>query len=438
MSIFGTDGIRNQVGIYPFTPESLIKLGYGIGKWAYGRYGKAPIFLLAHDTRLSCSWIKAALKTGLLMHPSTLFDAQVLPTPALFHLMKGSEYSVGIVISASHNPYTDNGIKLITAEGTKLSESDEVSIEQFMSAYSSELISYQELGIEQQVADAQEIYQQKLVALAEPQYLSGIKIVLDCAHGATYQVAPAIFKALGAQILTIGCDPNGKNINDHCGALYPQELQQAVIENKADIGFAFDGDGDRLIAVNRLGQIKDGDDLLAMLSNHPAYSHLSTLVGTQMSNQGLEVYLAQRNKQLVRTAVGDKYVAQALLDKQTLLGGEQSGHIILHDHIRTGDGILVALKIIETILITNNWDMHSFTKFPQVLLNVPIRSKKDLSQGALADVILESRERLVPGRLLVRYSGTENYLRIMAEASSQEIALSISNDLAQKLYAKLQ
>ena len=225
MNIFGTDGIRNQVGTYPFTHEGLVKLGWAIGKWAHHTGEYSSTFLLAHDTRISCSWIKAALKSGLLMHPLTLYDADILPTPALFHLMKRSQsYKGGIIISASHNPYTDNGIKLINAHGEKLSEEDELSISALMNSFNKEIINYNSLGTEKTVVNAQEEYIQSILALVEPQFLKGKKIVLDTAHGATYSVAPKIFQALGAEVVIVSNNPNGININKNCGALCPELL----------------------------------------------------------------------------------------------------------------------------------------------------------------------------------------------------------------------
>ena len=263
------------------------------------------------------------------------------------------------------------------------------------------------------------------------------KIVLDVAHGATYRVAEQIFNALGAQTIIINNTPNGTNINHHCGALSPALLQEAVVLSCADAGFAFDGDGDRVIAVNRHGVIKDGDDILALLLQHPAYVHLTTVVGTLMTNCGFETYLTTHNKNLVRTAVGDKFVIEKLEQLNTILGGEQSGHIILKDIINTGDGILVALRVLESLLHSGNWDMETFIKYPQVLINVPVQTKKDLNSSPLYDIISTAQAKLTSGRLLVRFSGTESLLRVMVEAASLEGAHAIGLDVAQQLESLL-
>lgn len=437
-NLFGTDGIRNRVGEPPFTLEALPKLGKAIGQWALEKYGPQVTILLAHDTRISCSWVKAALQSGLLTHPITIHDSEVLPTPAVSHIMSQTKkYACGIIISASHNIYHDNGIKIVDAQSGKLTVFDETIISQFFYTNSLASINYQTLGTELVVKANYEKYVNVILDNFSKQFLAGKHIILDTAHGATYQVAPAIFQALGAQVTIINNTPNGININENCGSLYLDSLKQTVLSTKADIGFAFDGDGDRVLAVNALGEIKNGDDLLALLASHPDYAQINTLVGTVMSNQGFEVYLKQQNKKLVRTPVGDKYVLESLIQKNLLLGGEQSGHIILRNIINTGDGILVALKVLEAITYTNNWLLETFTKYPQVLLNVPVKSKQDLNLPPFSDIIAQTQDRLQKGRLLVRYSGTESLLRIMIEEQDEQLALTSAQELARKLEQKL-
>jgi phosphoglucosamine mutase len=436
-NLFGTDGIRNRVGNSPFNLPDLAKLGLAIGQWALEKYGPQAAILIAQDTRISGNWVISALESGLLMHPIALYNAHILPTPALSYIMhKKSTYSCAIMISASHNQYQDNGIKIIDALSGKLSKSDEISISKLFYDISQEL-NYQHFGTSQSSPDSAQIYEQLVKAQFQANFLNNKHIVLDTAHGATYRVAPEIFRQLGAQVTVINNTPTGTNINDKSGSLHVELLQKTVLETKADAGFAFDGDGDRVIAVSKTGEIKNGDDLLALLSNHPDYINQDTIVGTVMSNQGFEVYLNKKNKKLIRTAVGDKYVLEALVHDNLLLGGEQSGHIILRNIINTGDGILVALKVLESVLYTNNWNLTTFTKYPQILLNVPVKARHDLSQEPFAQLIKQAEEKIPDGRLLVRYSGTEALLRIMVEDPNENLARTLADNLAKQLTEKL-
>jgi phosphoglucosamine mutase len=436
-TLFGTDGIRNAVGTTPLTLDILPRLGQAIGRWAQEKYGDGALFLLAHDTRQSCSWVKATLKAGLLLYPVTIHDAQILPTPAVFHLMKENDaYVCGLIISASHNPYGDNGIKIIDAQLHKLSYKDELALSQLTVSPQMPL-EYTYLGTDTVLHKAQKLYCTRIMNLCKPYFLRGYKIVLDVAYGAAYRVAPTIFRALGAQVIVINNKPTGYNINDNCGTLHSQTLQKAVIKHQALVGFAFDGDADRVIAVNRQGQIKDGDDILALLSNHPDYAHSPAIVGTVMTNQGLQIYLNSNSKQLIRVPVGDKHIAQALEHHGIVVGGEQSGHILLNNIINTGDGILVALKLLEAAQYTGNWDMVTFTKFPQLLLTIPVKVKKDLQEPPLAHIIAENSCLLPAGRVLVRYSGTEHSLRIMVEDQDTELVKKIAYKLAYSLQSYL-
>lgn len=263
--------------------------------------------------------------------------------------------------------------------------------------------------------------------------MSNKKIVLDLANGATYKIAPKLFKAFGAKVIPINDKPNGKNINRKSGTLHPEALKLAILKNKAHIGFAFDGDGDRIIAINKDGQIKDGDDLLAILSCNSDYKTCKSIIGTVMSNKALEDYFFQKNIKLIRSPVGDKNVLNYMTLHQTILGGEQSGHIILKNIINTSDGLLVALKILETLFQTNNWNLETYEKYPQILINVPIKKRKELTDPPLNELISSSEEKIQKGRLVVRYSGTENYIRIMAEDPDENNIKKVVQDLAQKL-----
>jgi phosphoglucosamine mutase len=279
--------------------------------------------------------------------------------------------------------------------------------------------------------------QSLLQSLFPTPFLRNKKIVLDCAHGATSSIAPQIFKMLGAEVIALYTQPTGTNINEQCGSVYPQAAQAMVLQEQADAGFAFDGDGDRMIAINRNGDLKNGDDVLALLSQHPVYTHAPGVVGTIMSNQGLALFLAQQNKKLLRTPVGDKHIARKLLEENLVLGGEQSGHIIVRDHLNAGDGIVTALRVLETLTITNDWEMNTFTPFPQTLINVPITTKKDLTDQTLQTIIAQHEAQLGNGRIIVRYSGTEPLLRVMVEEQDQDIAHTVGNNLVRALHQAL-
>lgn len=435
-NLFGTDGIRGSVGTYPFIYNALTNLSHAIALWAKKKYGDDASFLIATDTRQSCSWIKSIISSSLLSHSINIYDALELPTPAVFHLIKSNQkYTCGLIISASHNIYSDNGIKLIDSQTGKLSTEDEEYIS-FLTENNNKNdinINYKNFGVTKIESCAKESYINFIISLFKPGFLNGYKIVLDVANGATYNIAPFIFNKLGAQVIAMNNVPNGVNINQNCGAIDTQCLKQEVLKNKADFGFAFDGDGDRVIAINNSGIIKDGDDLLAILSTHPDYINSKIIASTVMANQALEVFLKNQNKKLIRTAVGDKNIVLALQENNLLLGGEQSGHIILKNIINTGDGILVALKTIEAIQYNNNINLVTFEKYPQVLLTIPITIKRDLKSSPLCELIDKNSSNLKNGRVLVRYSGTENSLRIMVEDECEEKTRATANNLAQAL-----
>lgn len=431
-SLFGTDGIRNRVGTHPFTHTDLPRLGAAIGQWALKTINHAPRMLLAHDTRISCSWVASALESGLLKYPITLLNAYTLPTPAVCLLTHiHDDIDIGIIISASHNPHHDNGIKIISKNG-KLSAEDELMITDLFYADAKDH-TYDSFGTRELYHDATQQYIKHVVSHFPTNFLHGKTIVLDCAHGATSYSAQHLFEILGATTILINNAPNGTNINDACGALHPQRVAQAVLEHHADAGFAFDGDGDRVVAVSKDGAIKDGDTILALLLDHPRYKNTPAIVGTSMSNHGFARFLEQQGKTLLRTNVGDKYVAQALEEHNLLLGGEQSGHIILRDYLNTGDGMFTALRLLETLCLTNNWTMDTFKPYPQILINVPVQEKKDLTQPPFSTIIQDHEKQLHGGRCVVRYSGTENLLRVMIEDDTLEHATSLGNTLSNQL-----
>lgn len=433
---FGTDGIRNQVGVFPFTLLGMEQLAATLGTWICKKSSN-PTILIAQDTRISGHMLKAALKSRLLMFPVIIHDAHVVPTSGVCALMAhDSTYDLGIVLTASHNPYTDNGIKLFKKNGAKLSADDEREI---MNLFNKSRFteSYTNLGTEIQVYDAGSDYMKIILKHFPHLNLANRTIVLDTAHGSTYSVAPQIFAHFGVTIIHLNNEPTGKNINDNSGSEYPEHLRQAVVKHQADIGFAFDGDGDRVIAISRDGILKDGDDLLAILSTHPKYQHQTTIVGTVMTNQGLETFLRNNNKTLHRTAVGDKHVVRALQEHNLLLGGEQTGHIALNDYLPMGDGIFTALRLLETLECTRNWTMHSFEKYPQILINVPIIRQRDLNDPEIVCIIQKHKDQLGSGRLLIRYSGTQNLLRVMVEEENEKKAHELAHHLAQELAEQL-
>ena len=352
-NLFGTDGIRARVGTAPITRRSLPLLGKAIGFWICKNYTTSGRILIACDTRDSSNWIIGSLLEGLLLHPLTIHLTGILPTPAICNLLKQIPFfDCGIVVSASHNPYYDNGIKILDPFKGKLSCDDEKTISQIY--YDPASIKNVPYGTLRYFKQADNTYVNDIISRFYPSFLNGIKIVLDCAHGATYKIAPPIFKALGADVVIINASPNGTNINKNCGSVHIDALRDAVHKHAATIGFAFDGDGDRVTVVNHNGVIKNGDDMLALLSNHRAYTKEQTIVGTVMSNLGLDAYFKDAGKTLIRTNVGDKYIADYLNTHTLLLGGEQSGHIILHDYLPTGDGIFTALRLCETMIESRN------------------------------------------------------------------------------------
>lgn len=433
---FGTDGIRGHADSFPFTAEALECLGYAIGQWLLTITDLAqPTLLLGRDTRISGERIRNHLLTGLQSLPIKVLDAGIVPTPLTHQLVQYSPtlFSCALIISASHNPFYDNGIKLFVAEKGKLTDSDEAQIlSNFVAAQQQVIQASHKNFCYEPCMEAKTMYQKHLTTLLPANFLAGKTVVLDNAHGATYQLAPEIVRSYGATVYSIGSSPDGKNINDCCGSLHLEILQKAVLNYKADIGFAFDGDGDRVIMVNREGIICDGDDILYILKE-AFYANESVVVGTTMSNSGLESALTKQGCTFIRTPVGDRYINAALHEKHALLGGEASGHIIMRDYLSTGDGIFTALRLMQAMSFTENWTTSTFVKFAQSMKNISVSQRKDLTQDPFASLINGYQKSLLAGRLVVRYSGTEPLLRIMVEAQTAEQANSVVHNLAQDL-----
>jgi phosphoglucosamine mutase len=429
--LFGTDGVRGRVGESPITPELVLRLGWAAGRVLAAdalRDGRRPGVLIGKDTRISGYMLEAALEAGLSAAGCDVYLSGPLPTPAVAYLTRALRLSAGIVISASHNPYDDNGIKFFSAAGAKLHDDIEQAIEQRMSEPLA-CVPSAELGKAWRVGDAAGRYIEFCKStFPNERDLNGWKIVVDCAHGAAYHVAPPVFHELGAEVIAIGAEPDGLNINDGVGAIHPRHLQDAVVAHKADVGIALDGDGDRLLMVDKTGRCYDGDELLYVIALDYRRRRVLTggIVGTQMTNLGFEHALARKRIPLERAKVGDRYVLERMIAKGWQLGGENSGHVICLDKHTTGDAIIAGLAVLRA-LVEQNTTLADATRgvslFPQRLINVRVPRDYDWKSNAAivaaeADIVAALGDS---GRVLLRPSGTEPVLRVMVEA--RELAL---------------
>ncbi len=426
---FGTDGIRGTANTMPMTVDIAQKLGQAAGLH-FRRGTHRNRVLLGKDTRLSGYMIESALVSGFLSAGMDVTFVGPLPTPAIAMLTRSLRADLGVMISASHNPFGDNGIKLFGPDGFKLSDQTEAAIEDLMDAdLSARLVTPEEIGRASRLNDAAGRYiEQVKASFPRGCRLDGMKIVIDCAHGAAYRVAPTALWELGAEVIRIGCDPNGVNINEGCGSTHPEALCAAVVEHGADIGIALDGDADRMLLVDETGHLIDGDQILGLVARSWAKAKrltTSSVVATVMSNMGLERFLQANGMELVRTAVGDRYVVEKMRDLGSNLGGEQSGHIVLSDFGTTGDGLTAALQVLAVLTEEKrpaSEVCRVFQPFPQLLKNVRYSGNSPLSRP---DVQLE-RERIErklgqSGRLVLRASGTEPLIRVMVEAEDQAL-----------------
>ena len=422
---FGTDGIRGLTNVAPMTPEIAMKVGQAAGAY-FLRGDHRHRVVIGKDTRLSGYMVENALVAGFTSVGMDVVQFGPIPTPAVAMLTQSMRADLGVMISASHNPYADNGIKLFGPDGYKLSDEAEAEIE-YLLTVEPKLADAADIGRARRVEDARGRY----IHFAKSTFprdlrLDGLKVVVDCANGAAYQVAPAALWELGAEIVTLGVSPDGKNINSGCGSTSPGLLQETVVASGADIGIALDGDADRLIVVDEKGQVVDGDQLMALIATSWARSGLLTgggLVATVMSNLGLERYLASKGLTLERTGVGDRYVLERMRAKGFNVGGEQSGHIILTDYATTGDGLIAALQILAELVATGKPAselLHLFDKVPQLLKNVRFAGGKPLEDARVKASIAEAEAELVGrGRLVIRPSGTEPLIRVMAEGDDE-------------------
>lgn len=432
---FGTDGIRGRVGDGVVTPDFVLKLGWAVGRVLAN--GKNSRVIIGKDTRISGYMFESALQAGLSAAGVDIYLLGPMPTPAVAYLTRTFHAQAGIVISASHNPYHDNGIKFFSAQGTKLPDEIELEIEAMLEQ-PLQTVDSTRLGKAHRIDDAAGRYIEFCKStIPSGVDLSNLRIVVDCAHGATYHVAPDVFRELGADVVVMGAEPDGFNINQHCGSTEPSLLQQAVLESKADLGIALDGDGDRLIMVDHRGEIVDGDELLFIIarSRQRLGDSSSDIVGTQMSNLGLQHALEKFDMALHRAKVGDRYVMEKLQQLGGQLGGEASGHIICLDKTTTGDGIVAALQVLAEIQQSGN-SLHALrsvvTKYPQQLINVRVKKMVDIDANEdITRAVKAVEEELgSEGRVLLRPSGTEPVIRVMVEGRDAPLTKKLAQQLA--------
>jgi phosphoglucosamine mutase len=445
-SLFGTDGIRGVAGNYPLDRKTAHAVGAALGHWVLKSHTE-PRVVIGMDTRESGPWLAAEVAGGLATHKIEADFAGVTTTPGVAYLAKTGPFAAGVMISASHNPYQDNGIKLIGHTGYKLRDEQEEQLESEIftllgDANSSPPVELKvDAGLDRTYVDH--------LASTLPGGLKGLHIVSDCANGSASALAPELFRRLGARVDAVHCSPDGRNINLNCGSLHLEALREAVLARSADVGVAFDGDADRALFVSASGKIVDGDAVLLLaarfLKQHGKLSHGGAppvVVATVMSNLGLERALASHGIQMIRTPVGDKYVLEEMIRRKALLGGEQSGHVIFHDYATTGDGMLTALRVFE-VMLESDASLDALTEelevFPQRLVNVRVRERKPLDELPRVAAEIRAAESSFgdSGRVLVRFSGTEPLARVMVEGPDLERVESFANRIADQIRADL-
>ena len=433
---FGTDGVRGKVGSYPIKPDFALKLGWAAGKVLASQGSK--MVLIGKDTRISGYMLESALEAGLAAAGLSAAFTGPMPTPAIAYLTRTFRAEAGIVISASHNPYYDNGIKFFSAKGTKLPDEIEEAIEAMLEQ-PMDCVESAELGKASRINDAAGRYIEFCKGTFPAHLgLEGYKIVVDCANGATYHIAPNVLRELGAEVIEIGTDPNGLNINEKCGATDVTALQAKVVETKADVGLAYDGDGDRIMMVDHLGNKVDGDQILFIIAREALRSGQlkGGVVGTLMSNMSLEIALKMLGVPFLRANVGDRYVLEKMVENDWTLGGENSGHIIIADKNTTGDGIVASLAVLAAMAqhkLSLNELASAVKLFPQVLINVRFAGGKNpLESDAVKSVAADVEKRLEgKGRILLRKSGTEPLIRVMVECQDAELAQQCAEEIAE-------
>ena len=440
--LFGTDGMRGAAGRFPLDEQTVFAVGQSLARQFREKTNRAPRFVIGRDTRESGDWIKAAFCAGAIGETAEIINAGIITTPGVAFLAKHENQDAGIVISASHNPFDDNGIKIFAASGRKLDETTERQIEADIFNDELQITNHESAITDADAPKLQQIYLDYLLGEFADLDLSGLKLVLDCANGAAFELAPRLFASLGANVTAIFNEPDGRNINENCGSLHLENLQRAVVAAKADFGAAFDGDADRALFVDANGQIVDGDGILWVMAKflqHRNRLESDLVVATVMSNLGLELALKSRNIELRRANVGDKYVLAELLETNAAIGGEQSGHIIFPRRSLVGDGMLTALNVLAAMRESDQSLSElgdGFARYPQILVNVKVREKRAFDEvpniaQAAREIERELGER---GRLLLRYSGTESLARVMIEGERQDVI----NEQAKRLAAVIE
>ena len=428
--LFGTDGIRGRANVYPITPETALRVGKAIA-YVFGTQGKtAPKVVIGKDTRLSGYMLETALTSGLVGMGASVWEIGPMPTPSVAHLTRSMCADCGIMITASHNPSTDNGIKVFSADGYKLPDETEDKIEHYILAaeQGNDLVGSEKIGKAYRIDDARGRYIEFAKSSIRNSSLRGIKAVLDCANGAAYSIAPLILRELGVETIVSAVSPDGFNINDNCGATHPENMAALVRQHHADIGISLDGDADRVIFCDDRGEIVNGDRIMGLCAlDYQSRKRLAsnTIAVTSMSNLGLLAAMKQAGIHVEITPVGDRYVIERMREKNLNLGGEQSGHLIFLDYATTGDGIISALHVLRLMKIHGKSlrEMSGFMQeYPQKLISIPVREKIPLDQLPKLTAVIREAEKALEGigRVNVRYSGTENKIRILSEASTAE------------------
>ncbi len=442
--LFGTDGIRATANVYPMVPELALLIGKAAANYFKEHSGNGtPKIVIGKDTRLSGYMIESALTSGIVSMGANVLLVGPMPTPAIAHLTKSLNAEAGIVISASHNPSQDNGIKIFNEDGFKLDEKVEEQIEKLVleEKMKSVYAPATKIGKAYRIDDAKGRYIEFAKSSIKSESLEGMKIVLDCANGAAYDVAPKIFSELGAKVIVMNSKPDGQNINLNCGATHPQEMQKKVLEEKADLGIALDGDADRVIVSDEKGNFVDGDHIMAICVNNLMEKNRldeNSVVVTVMTNLGFDKAMQKLGVKIFKTAVGDKYVIDEMRKRKIVLGGEQSGHIIFSKYSTTGDGIITALQLLKIMKEKKEKLSKLATimkSFPQVLVNVCVKEKIEFNEmPSVKKAIQEVEEKLSGnGRTLIRYSGTENLARIMIEGENQKQIEEYANKIAEEI-----
>lgn len=448
--LFGTDGIRGKANTYPMTCEVAMALGRAVTHYFQTKLprNKKPVIIVGKDTRLSCYMLEQAFSSGVCSQGGRVILTGPLPTPGVAFVTVSMRAEAGVMISASHNSFSDNGIKIFDGNGYKLPDSVELELEEMV--LNSSLIpkpNGSELGNAKRLDEVFGRYiVQVKTAFPNDYDLEGMRIVLDCANGAGYKIAPMIFRELGAEVITLGVEPNGQNINFECGSLHPEKCVENVLKYRADIGICLDGDADRIILVNREGEVIDGDQLIGMfaklLLDQKVMKKNDEVVGTVMSNLGLEHYVKTLGLRFHRTQVGDRYIIENMRDNGGLLGGEPSGHIIFKNHSTTGDGVLAALKALECMKFYGKSLKEltgSVKLFPQVIKNVKVKNKPPFETiPSIQNALRAAHEKLgEKGRILLRYSGTETLARVMVEAEDDKLVEEIADKLVDVIKKEL-